>query len=79
MRDPAALISALFNRKLFQEKALDCLSDGFPAVGKEVVRWITDHVEHDASILDGPFQRGVVEFRRRVNIQTSGNAQDWLF
>jgi IS5 family transposase len=59
-----------------QEKALG----GFPAVGKEMVRRITDRVEYDAAPrLNGPLQREAMELRRRVNIQTSGNAQDWLF
>ncbi len=59
-----------------QEKALG----GFPAVGKEMVRRITDRMEHDAAPrLNGPLQREAMELRRRVNIQTSGNAQDWLF
>ncbi len=63
-----------------QEKALGRLGGGFPAVGKEMVRRITDRVEHDAAPrLNGPIQREAMDLRRRVNIQTSGNAQDWLF
>ena len=61
-------------------KAFGRLGGGFPAVGKEMVRRITDRVEHDAAPrLNGPLQREAMELRRRVNIQTSGNAQDWLF